>query len=1088
LITEKKNTSQLTEMVENIKKPFLILDKNGLLYNYNKEARSLFNLNQTNKNLFTYLENSSAEKLSQLIKDIYENDKLFDDRINIKLKYGFDFYAKVHVITTNSDDSEKLLLVMVLPENNVSILSDSMKIVVNYQELPEKIWNKKIIEIIEEIKTIYPFTFIGKQKIQKDIDELEEMFWITDPDFKYSMVNFEFARAFGLKKNYFPGKNQIDFVPAYLSGFYESVQKFIKDNLNMIIVEGVPFNGINITDDMQMIEIPIGDSENNLVALVGIVQKRINEYSRREEASLDAIINSLIKTIPLPSAIIEMSGKVKYFNEKFGNTFSISYNYEDDIFIKNIFDIKACGRIDDFLKSEIESDAFDAVNLFFEKDMGDKNFKVLLNRFSEETSLSNEVLILLEDNVHDVDIEKLINNRGKMFDLLVKSSPEPIFIYDTENLRFLEVNDAAVNLYGYKRDEFLQMDLTDLYTPEDIQTLLDASNKEGEFTGPWRHRKKDGSSIYVEINKHSFKYNNTNAHFNFVKDVTEKLELEKDKQMYQVIFENSSDILIVTDNSGFITRANNTAMEVLGYADDEIKSISFTALIKDEERGSVNQKLFQNGKYGSIKTNIEIKHKNGNVLPLDFTITQILNVSGAVEYYNIIAAKPKEKEEVVKEIIKEVVVENSSSNSSSGVKGSNGLNTQFFSNIFHEILTPINVILGFVQEIDESIPEPNEEQKEAVDIINQNRAKLLQTMNSIAEYVELEQNGGNVKTEEVSVTDIIEDLQNDASNGIKKGSFSLGKISSSLKFVTDKGKFQTFINTFIKICQALAKENKIYLSAGKYGTGYFSVSVKDNPDKVSQKMLGYLEKIFGASNSAVSKDFGIPKIQINLVKILCKILNAEITIIEKAGEPSEFGFVFPDELIPAPVSSVEESENKTDKAENFELKINRQEAFETYSSGYEPEIEEEETIIPDSKQLPVVEKLMPKIDLTSLHCLYIEDQVDSQILFKVQLKELKDIKFAASFEEAVPLLHDFHFDFIVMDINLQGEYNGLDALKIIHRMPGFETLPIIAVTAYVLPGDREKFIAAGFVDFCAKPIFRERMVDVLEKLFSKQGI
>jgi CheY-like chemotaxis protein len=70
-----------------------------------------------------------------------------------------------------------------------------------------------------------------------------------------------------------------------------------------------------------------------------------------------------------------------------------------------------------------------------------------------------------------------------------------------------------------------------------------------------------------------------------------------------------------------------------------------------------------------------------------------------------------------------------------------------------------------------------------------------------------------------------------------------------------------------------------------------------------------------------------------------------------------------------------------------------------------------------------------------------------------------------------------------MDINLQGEYNGLDALKIIRTMPALSDIPIIAVTAYVLPGDKEKFIAAGFDDFISKPIFREKMIESLGKIF-----
>jgi CheY-like chemotaxis protein len=128
-----------------------------------------------------------------------------------------------------------------------------------------------------------------------------------------------------------------------------------------------------------------------------------------------------------------------------------------------------------------------------------------------------------------------------------------------------------------------------------------------------------------------------------------------------------------------------------------------------------------------------------------------------------------------------------------------------------------------------------------------------------------------------------------------------------------------------------------------------------------------------------------------------------------------------------------------------------------------------------------------KLDFSNFTCLYIEDQIDSQILFRVQMRGLKDIKYAASFEDSLPLLESEHFDFIVMDINLQGEYNGLDALKIIHKMQKYEDIPIIAVTAYVLPGDKEKFIATGFNDFIAKPIFREKMIESLEKIFLQKA-
>ena len=59
----------------------------------------------------------------------------------------------------------------------------------------------------------------------------------------------------------------------------------------------------------------------------------------------------------------------------------------------------------------------------------------------------------------------------RMSAIFIKNNPQPIYIYEKESLRFLEVNEAALKLYGYSVDDFLQMDLTDLYTSEDIQTL-----------------------------------------------------------------------------------------------------------------------------------------------------------------------------------------------------------------------------------------------------------------------------------------------------------------------------------------------------------------------------------------------------------------------------------------------------------------------------------------------------------------------------------------------------------------------------------------------------------------------------------------
>jgi two-component system cell cycle response regulator DivK len=101
------------------------------------------------------------------------------------------------------------------------------------------------------------------------------------------------------------------------------------------------------------------------------------------------------------------------------------------------------------------------------------------------------------------------------------------------------------------------------------------------------------------------------------------------------------------------------------------------------------------------------------------------------------------------------------------------------------------------------------------------------------------------------------------------------------------------------------------------------------------------------------------------------------------------------------------------------------------------------------------------------------------------MKDLKNLNFAVSFEESLPLLDSGNYDFIVIDINLQGSYNGLDIMRILRTMPRYENTPVFAVTAYVLPGDQHKFVLAGFSGFISKPIFRDQMIDVLAEVFNE---
>ena len=118
---------------------------------------------------------------------------------------------------------------------------------------------------------------------------------------------------------------------------------------------------------------------------------------------------------------------------------------------------------------------------------------------------------------------------GSAYRLLFDSNPAPMWVYDSETLEFLAVNDAAVEHYGYTRDEFLGMTIADIRPADDVPRMLDAvetARVTGRSTvGTWLHRKRDGTLIYVEINGSSLLFGHRRAHIVLARDVTTEREL-----------------------------------------------------------------------------------------------------------------------------------------------------------------------------------------------------------------------------------------------------------------------------------------------------------------------------------------------------------------------------------------------------------------------------------------------------------------------------------------------------------------------------------------------------------------------------------
>ena len=144
---------------------------------------------------------------------------------------------------------------------------------------------------------------------------------------------------------------------------------------------------------------------------------------------------------------------------------------------------------------------------------------------------------------------------------LFESNPHPMWVYDLETLGFLAVNDAAVKNYGFSRDEFLNMTIKDIRPPEDVPKLLENISRVSsglDRAGVWRHRKKDGTLIDVEIISHTLNFGERQAEVVLANDVTDRIRMEEERLRAQKL--ESLGILA----GGIAHDFNNLLTSILG--------------------------------------------------------------------------------------------------------------------------------------------------------------------------------------------------------------------------------------------------------------------------------------------------------------------------------------------------------------------------------------------------------------------------------------------------------------------------------------------------------------------------------------------
>ncbi|MEH2151825.1 PAS domain S-box protein [Nostoc sp.] len=187
--------------------------------------------------------------------------------------------------------------------------------------------------------------------------------------------------------------------------------------------------------------------------------------------------------------------------------------------------------------------------------------------------LARQVIRYLE-----LERQKNIDDSQRSFNLLFSKNPNPMWVYNQNNLQFLDVNEAAVIHYGYSREEFLQMRITDIRPLEDMPIFMEYLGQKYPnlyFAGQWRHRRKNGQIMDVEIFTHPIDYGSYNAQLVNIRDITEYKKIEKTLQESEARFRAISEaipvpLIISRVSDGLILHANPELLQTFRFSPENL--------------------------------------------------------------------------------------------------------------------------------------------------------------------------------------------------------------------------------------------------------------------------------------------------------------------------------------------------------------------------------------------------------------------------------------------------------------------------------------------------------------------------------------
>jgi len=537
---------------------------------------------------------------------------------------------------------------------------------------------------------------------------------------------------------------------------------------------------------------------------------------------------------------------------------------------------------------------------------------------------------------------------------------------------------------------------------------------------------------------------------NMIDDLQKKIGEEKmaeqalrnQKDLYETLLKTESEMgegVSITEGQK-IMYVNDAVCNIYGYSREEILALeSFLTIVPREERFGLAERLRQRmtGEREQSAGETKIIRKDGKIIDIEYTVRNI-NVDGRMQMLSIIrdvTAKRQADEQL-----------RSEKQRAESAEIAKKVGEQFLANMSHEIRTPMNAIVGFTDII---MKTPlTDDQRKYLEAIKMSGDNLLVIINDILDFSRMRSGRIPIERREFVLSRVIsacvqlmtpkaQEKKITISSEIGKGvpdnligdptrlnQMMLNLTANAIKF-TSVGE--------VSINVKVLSKNKDYAE--------LEFKVSDTGIGIPGEKLSTIFEAFTQANSDTARRYGGTGLGLTIVKQLAELQGGSVSVTSEPGKGSEFSFRI---------------KYKINNAPTLQKEVN-------YSNGVEKHIDE-------------------------LKVLLVEDNMMNQLLAKKVLEDWGwKIDVVENGVEALDKLQAKDFDIILMDIQMP-EMDGYETTrKIRDDMPAPKcNVPIMAMTAHVMPNEEEKCYNAGMNGYISKPFDTKVLYEKIASIVHKQ--